>query len=61
MGEHLAAHIPTNLNPADICTKVVPGGQKRDKTIDLILHFLNKKVFYNKTEYNDIYHMYLHL
>ena len=38
MGECLTAHVPTKLNPADLCTKVIPGGQKRDSLIDLMLY-----------------------
>ena len=40
-GESLTGHIPTKLNPADICTKVIPGGQKRNDVIDLILYYLS--------------------
>jgi hypothetical protein len=38
MGEILTAHVPTNQNPADICTKVLPGGAKQDYLISLLLH-----------------------
>jgi hypothetical protein len=38
MGESIIGHIPYVNNPADICTKVVPGGQKRDHLIGLLLH-----------------------
>ena len=40
MGEHLTSHIRSHLNPADLCTKVISGGNKRDSVIDLILHYL---------------------
>ncbi|KAI2502389.1 Reverse transcriptase (RNA-dependent DNA polymerase) [Fragilaria crotonensis] len=30
MGECITAHVSTHDNPADICTKIMPGGQKRD-------------------------------
>eukprot|EP00978_Attheya_sp_CCMP212_P018507 scaffold50675_cov69-Attheya_sp.AAC.4 len=30
MGESLTTHVPTALNPANICTKVISGGKKRD-------------------------------
>ena len=40
MGECLTGHIPTNMNPADLCTKVLPGGQKRDHLIGLVLYDL---------------------
>ena len=38
MGECLTTHIRTENNPADICTKVLPGGQKRNHLISLILY-----------------------
>ena len=38
MGESLTSHINTNDNPADIGTKLVPGGQKRDHLVSLILY-----------------------
>ena len=38
MGESITAHVPTLLNPADLCTKVIPGGIKRDNIIRLILY-----------------------
>jgi hypothetical protein len=37
MGEHLVGHVPSELNPSDICTKIMPGGIKRDSTIGLLL------------------------
>jgi hypothetical protein len=40
MGECLTAHIPTDQNPADICTKVLPGGRKQDHLIQLVLYDL---------------------
>ena len=40
MGESLTTHISTHLNPADLATKVLPGGIKRDRTIDLVLFYL---------------------
>eukprot|EP00978_Attheya_sp_CCMP212_P041596 scaffold240551_cov67-Attheya_sp.AAC.3 len=30
MGESLTTHVPMALNPADMCTKVISGGKKRD-------------------------------
>ena len=38
MGESNTAHVPTLLKPADVCTKVIPGGIKRDNIIRLILY-----------------------
>jgi hypothetical protein len=38
MGESIIGHVPSVDNPADICTHVVPGGQKRNHLIRLLLH-----------------------
>jgi hypothetical protein len=38
MGECLTGHVSTNDNPADLCTKLIPGGQKRDHLAGLILY-----------------------
>jgi hypothetical protein len=40
MGDSIIGHVPSVDDPADICTKVVPGGQKRNHLIRLILHDL---------------------
>jgi hypothetical protein len=40
MGECLTGHVSTHKNPADLCTKVVPGEMKRDFMISLILYDL---------------------
>jgi hypothetical protein len=40
MGESITGHAPSVDNTADICTKVVPGGQKRNHLIRLLLHDL---------------------
>jgi hypothetical protein len=40
MGESIIGHVPSVENPADICTKVVPGGQNRNHLIHLLLHDL---------------------
>jgi hypothetical protein len=40
MGESIIVHIPSVNSPADICTKAVPGGQKRYHLIGLLLHDL---------------------
>jgi hypothetical protein len=40
MGESIIGHVPSVQNPDDICTKVVPGGQKRNHLIRLLLHDL---------------------
>jgi hypothetical protein len=39
MGECRTAHVRSVDNPADICTKLIPGGIKRDRICDLILHY----------------------
>ncbi len=40
MGECLTGHVSTHDNPTDICTKIMPGGQKRDHLVSLILYDL---------------------
>jgi hypothetical protein len=40
MGESIIGHVPSVDNPADISTKVVPGGQKRNHLIRLLLYDL---------------------
>jgi hypothetical protein len=40
MGESIIGHVPSVNNHADIFTKAVPGGQKRDHLIGLLLHDL---------------------
>ena len=38
MGETLTGHIPTESNPADLATKTIPGGQKRNHLVGKLLH-----------------------
>ncbi len=38
MGESLTGHVSTHNNPADIATKVIPGGMKRDHLVGLVLY-----------------------
>ena len=38
MGESLTSHIPTEANPADLCTKTIPGGAKREHLVSMILY-----------------------
>jgi hypothetical protein len=40
MRESIIGHVPSVDNPADICTKLVPGGQKRNHLIRLLLNDL---------------------
>ena len=40
MGECLTGHVSTHDNPADICTKVIPGGRKQDHLVGLLLYDL---------------------
>ena len=40
MGECLMGHVSKHDNPADSCTKIMPGGQKHDQLIGLILYDL---------------------
>jgi hypothetical protein len=39
-GGAIIGHVPSVNNPADICPKAVPGGQKRDHLIGLLLREL---------------------
>ena len=43
MGENLTGNISTHENPADVATKDLPGGQKRN--------YLNGKVLNDLTDY----------
>jgi hypothetical protein len=38
MGECLTGHVPTKKNPADLCTKVIPGGAQRDYLVTQSLY-----------------------
>ena len=38
MGETLTGHIPTEINPADLATKTILGGQKRNHLVGKLLH-----------------------
>ena len=38
MGECVTAHMSTHGNPADLCTKIMTGGQKLDHLVSLILY-----------------------
>ena len=38
MGETLTAHIATAENRADLATKLIPGGAKRDYLVRKLLH-----------------------
>ena len=38
MGESMMAHVRSENNPADICTKVIPGGMKRDTLVGAIMY-----------------------
>ena len=37
MGEILTCHVPTDMNPADLCTKIIAAGAKRDHLVGLII------------------------
>jgi hypothetical protein len=43
MEEAMTAHIRSEDNPTDICTKLIPGGMKRDRIVDRILYYYNGK------------------
>jgi hypothetical protein len=42
----IVKNLPSVYNPADICTKVVPGGQKRNHFISLLMHDLCEVCWY---------------
>ena len=37
-GESLTARVPNLLNPLYLCTKVVPGGMKRNNLVSMLLY-----------------------
>ena len=41
MSETRTGHIRSENNPADIATKIIPGGAKRDHLVSLILADIN--------------------
>ena len=43
MGEALTAHIRSEDNPADICTKLIPGGMKKDRIVSNNLYFYGRE------------------
>ena len=45
MGEMLTGHVSTHHNPADIATKVLSGGRKRDYLCGLVIHDLTDHWF----------------
>ena len=38
MGDSLTGHIPTAETPADLATKIIPGGQKREYLVSKLLY-----------------------
>ena len=38
MNETMTAHVPSERNPADLCTKLLSGGQKREGTVRQVLY-----------------------
>jgi hypothetical protein len=43
MGEAMTAHIHSEDNPADICTKLMPGGEKRNRIVSNILYYYDNE------------------
>ena len=37
-GEMITGHVPSEKNPADIATKIVPPGQKRNSLLRLVMY-----------------------
>jgi hypothetical protein len=48
MGEAMTAHIWSEDNPADICTKLMAGGEKRNRIVCNILYYYDIE---NRVEY----------
>jgi hypothetical protein len=46
----LTGHVLTNNNLADICTKLIPGGPKRNHLVGLVLHDIVDHNLYPLTE-----------
>ena len=38
MNECITGHVPAKMNPADLCTKVIPGGMQQDSLVTQILY-----------------------
>ena len=38
--EWRTAYVSTNLNPADLLTKVLPSGEKRERFVKMLLHYV---------------------
>jgi hypothetical protein len=53
MGESLVTHVRSEDNPADICTKIIPGGQKRDKLTGMIMYNTSNENVLATTDGND--------
>ena len=43
MGESLTTHVPTADNPADLATKLIPGSQKRNQLVGMLLHDITER------------------
>jgi hypothetical protein len=43
MGEAMTAHIRSEDNPADICTKLMPRGEKRNRIVSNILYYYDNE------------------
>ena len=41
MGESITAHVRSENNPSDICSKLVPAGTKRDHLVSMILYYFS--------------------
>jgi hypothetical protein len=47
MGESLTGHIRSEENPADLCTKIMAGGTKRDRLTEMILFYATPLASYD--------------
>ena len=42
--EWSTAYLNTNYNPADMCTKSLPGGEKHTRFMSLLLHYIDENL-----------------
>jgi hypothetical protein len=47
MGKMLTTHIPTALNPADLATKIIPGGIKRKSLLDMVMYDIGAMMMFS--------------
>ena len=53
-GEMITSHIPTDQNPADLGTKVLPNGEKRDRFVGMFLFDIVTKKYKLKSNFKSV-------